>query len=372
MTNQSKTSPSAAAPRRRVSKVILHIGSHKTGSTFLQNYAYDNHEALLGHGVYYPQLADAAEVQQHSALALLLRAENKQPAVEALERLAAEAAGVDADTLLVSGEEFFFATDDEVTLLRDTLRRRLDCRFRVLIYIRNTYDYVRSVLNQHLRFESHPLSERELVGFLDVYRPTEIIRRWEAAFGADAVEVYSYDQHRPRLLDHFLDLLGVPRLGDPSTIRKLDTNPSIDFLTAFVLNQLLFDKSARLKHQIYSEIVTKTDSRDDLHYGSQIAMIRSAVHRLQLDLTHPKLVPLGPYITRVPDRSQSMGHEKETIWRLLQALDLLLTKLETAGASALSEEEEEAARKAEEAVAAEVLAALEAEAALETASTSRD
>src|SRR3546814_8844165 len=34
-------------------RLIVHMGLHKTGSTYLQHIFNDNHEALLGRGVYY-------------------------------------------------------------------------------------------------------------------------------------------------------------------------------------------------------------------------------------------------------------------------------------------------------------------------------
>ena len=310
-----------------ISKTILHIGSHKTGSTYLQQYLHDNRDALLLYGIHYPQLAENPYIQQHSALALALRAGDRTAALDAVGKVAEEARGVDADTLLLSGEEFFFSTADEIALLKQVLSHQLGCSFRVIVYIRNTYDYVRSQLNHHLRFENYPFSETMFLGRVIAYQPADVIRRWEAAFGDDAVQVFSYDEHKRVLLDHFLRLIGMPRVAEPNVSREA-ANPSIDFLSALVVNQLLYDKSADLKHRVYWKIVAQGGECDDVRFPSELAVIESIVAQMALDYGHPKLQAIAPYVAGRGNRRLTSGRETEAVSRLVSTLDVLSTMLD--------------------------------------------
>jgi hypothetical protein len=36
-------------------KLVIHAGFHKTGTTSIQNFSYQNHDKLLTNGIYYPK-----------------------------------------------------------------------------------------------------------------------------------------------------------------------------------------------------------------------------------------------------------------------------------------------------------------------------
>ena len=57
-----------------MTRFIIHIGPHKTGSTYLQNHLTQNRAALIGRGIYYPREWTTPEIGWcHAELAQLLQ-----------------------------------------------------------------------------------------------------------------------------------------------------------------------------------------------------------------------------------------------------------------------------------------------------------
>ncbi len=56
-------------------KLILHIGTHKTGTTALQQFLYANREPLVGHGFHY---ATPPHVQEANLIANALKVGKRQ------------------------------------------------------------------------------------------------------------------------------------------------------------------------------------------------------------------------------------------------------------------------------------------------------
>ena len=57
-----------------MTRFIIHIGPHKTGSTYLQNHLRDNRAALVGRGIYYPREWATPEIDWcHAELPRLLQ-----------------------------------------------------------------------------------------------------------------------------------------------------------------------------------------------------------------------------------------------------------------------------------------------------------
>jgi hypothetical protein len=79
-------------------RLIVHAGLHETGSTHLQHIMNDNHEALLGRGVYYEK--QSGEPGHHRVASAILR-RDPAPLVAMVE--AARAAGCHA--LILSSED---------------------------------------------------------------------------------------------------------------------------------------------------------------------------------------------------------------------------------------------------------------------------
>jgi hypothetical protein len=308
--------------RGTIPRAIIHIGAHKTGTSFLQQIFHVCSSDLLAKGVYYPQLDDTPYITQHSSLAIALRAHEKAPALNALARIREDAEKLGAHTILLSGEDFFFATQDEVACVARGLRESTIGEFQIILYMRNTYDYIRSQLNQHLRYEDYAITQTLFVGRLAVYEPDEIVRRWESVFGSEAVHVFSYDQQKGRLLDHFIEAAGLPPLR-PCLVPKSAINASIDFLCAQMINQLLFDKPASFKAAVYLELISNQDVPGDFLYPAEAALIENIIAHAGIEIRHPKLLQIQKYLTNVPDARAILVDVKKSVERVMTTLKVI-------------------------------------------------
>ena len=102
-------------------KLILHIGSPKTGSTSLQKSLCANHDLLLEKGYYYPHITD---MFNHNVLSLLFRnapptrqftqGDVKSPAYyeavgfEELNKIKAQLKFLKPKTVILSSEYYFY------------------------------------------------------------------------------------------------------------------------------------------------------------------------------------------------------------------------------------------------------------------------
>ena len=103
--------------------LYLHIGLHKTGSTSIQHYLFDNRAALLKHGWYYPcegsYYFHGERSQSYLAHAVLdrhpdyLRHElvlNRDRCIAELQR---DVSASKCENILISSEHFSYATTEE-------------------------------------------------------------------------------------------------------------------------------------------------------------------------------------------------------------------------------------------------------------------
>lgn len=104
---------SGPTPRRRL---IIHVGQHKTGSTYIQKRLLDDRERLATHGVLYP--SKFIEIYGHHQIPAALMW-NLDPAVmdQLSARIGAEFSSY--PTLVLSSENFCLLTSERLALVRD-------------------------------------------------------------------------------------------------------------------------------------------------------------------------------------------------------------------------------------------------------------
>lgn len=208
-------------------RILLHVGMHKTGTTGIQRFLAANRPALADHGVLYPVLFGH---DSHPELALCLpnrrqemifrmrgalppRPEPTWPDREsAYSRLAAEIRDSSSELVVVSSECFMEWV--EPADIQAAFTSFVGCPVTVLVYLRNQPDWLESVYRQvvrdpEIRFAGEPedLPQWEQTDYLALLRP------WVDAFGSVHVRVRSYDTVSARGVGSVRDLLGV--LGIP-------------------------------------------------------------------------------------------------------------------------------------------------------------
>lgn len=217
-------------------QLILHIGTHKTGTTALQHYLLHNQEALQAIGWYYPTTGiPPGHIFGHRDLAWSALKGN----AEAFEELAAELHPLPSQMrCVISSEEFEFCKN------LDDLRARLEpYDVTVILYLRRQDDLLLSEYSENLRGGSHfagNLTQFEkrmsLAGRFDY---VALCRRWSDAFGPGSLKVRIYTP-TVSIVDDFCLTAGIDRQSlsaPPSNV----VNPRIDarLTGAFrVLNQL--------------------------------------------------------------------------------------------------------------------------------------
>ena len=211
----------------------IHIGSHKTATTALQNTFSVSDDLLLKAGILFPKAG--RKYQAHHPLAWQLR--NAEQANTALENLGDWPAMMEefdaspADVAIISSEDLEWIQD----LGRlELLKQRYDVR--ILFYMRSPEKYLESFYNQIVK--DFPTRETRTIEtymvehglfFLD---NNKILNRWSDAFGQENVKVrlFGSDYQKGSITDDFMAAIGckttVPfRKPDISVLQKASLPP---------------------------------------------------------------------------------------------------------------------------------------------------
>jgi len=178
-------------------KLILHIGTHKTGSTALQRFLHINDEALKAHGCLYP--TTYRNGKWHDQIF-----EDCKPNM--IKVLKQEFRGF--ETAVISYEGAYTAETHTIEQLK-----RLSDNIEIQVFFRNQVDWFNSSFNQ--QFKAHRQPIKNICTF--DYRRAEIVRifdlnfhllRWERFFDRSQIKVIPYDT-KSSPYDRLLASLGI-------------------------------------------------------------------------------------------------------------------------------------------------------------------
>lgn len=170
----------------RQRRLILHIGTQKTGSTSLQKLLDERREPLLTEGVLY---ASTRKGFKHKHLARAAR----QADLSVRDALMSEFDASGAHTLIVSDEAFWRASAEAPIAFFAPLREQL--RIEVVVYLRRPDLYIESLYKQTLR-TGRDDEQRDIAAF---WRSDEIrgrldyaalLQAWSGV--ADALHVFDF------------------------------------------------------------------------------------------------------------------------------------------------------------------------------------
>jgi hypothetical protein len=193
-------------------KLYLHIGLHKTGTTYLQKLALENRDILRQNGLGLAPFIDPALGTHHPILAAIERAGPRR----VLARVAARNPGLDT---LVSAEELSRHLEDEgrARALRDAARAHFDA-VRLVVFLRRQDFLKESYYAEQVKLTLQG-SIAETAG-LDGDHAARLARL-EAVFGEGSLAVRLYRDPGPNdVVGDFLSALELDL--DPSELRPVE------------------------------------------------------------------------------------------------------------------------------------------------------
>lgn len=228
--------------------LYLHIGFHKTGTTSIQNFFWNNRTALSEEGLLYPTLGNSGPT--HALFALSLPGHRDEivaslssvessghdssynkyagpPADELYAELGCVIRQTDCSRILISSECFMeWIQPSDV---RRHLDAYCDCDIKIIVYLRRQDLWIQSVFNQvvkdsYLRYAGE-LESMPQYAFLDYYA---ILQEWASQFGKDNVIVRAHNLSAQRPNGTISDILNVLGLEDknhyqyPQNVRDMN------------------------------------------------------------------------------------------------------------------------------------------------------
>ncbi len=253
----------------RKMELILHIGYHRTGTSAIQNFLWENRQVLAKHGVLYPEFPWAGPTHFELALsfnsparqaanAVMLPPAKKSPynfipthsPAERWTELAQVAKAAGLPKVVVSTECFLEWLDP--ALVAQTIDTKLFIP-KIKVYLRPQADWLESVYAQVIKDREfrwhHGMARLPQNSQLD-YAAT--INQWAKAFGSKAIQldIYHAPQDPADLSKRFLTEIGAEAaIKDPAIKFSQKVNASLSPEATLVLKQL-----------------NRYDMNDPLHY----------------------------------------------------------------------------------------------------------
>lgn len=184
---------------------ILHIGRHKSGTTSLQHFLFNNQEWLSKMGLYYPKTG--LRPYAHHDLALCFRPEDRNYSKAKSQQLLKHFVNEirkNSKISIISSEAFQHVNP---ALLLDTF---IPNKTKIIVYIREQIDYIISAYSQcvHANQMTETIYEYEKKVNYDY---DEFLKPWEKAYGIENIilKVFERDKlFKQELICDFFNILG--------------------------------------------------------------------------------------------------------------------------------------------------------------------
>lgn len=183
-------------------KLFIHIGPHKTGTSSLQRFLFNNQKALLKRGVFYPiaHLSDF-DAQHRLAFAILGKTDPNDRQIPSREAdivpILNEIKSSRADTAIISSEAFFPADTTAIQFLHDQLHEFTPV---VVFYARRQDEGYVSTYTQRAKSPRHRYAQPihthldhpvSMSRDLDIYQQ---VSNWARVFGKENVAARLYNR----------------------------------------------------------------------------------------------------------------------------------------------------------------------------------
>ncbi|MGO8858399.1 MAG: hypothetical protein ACLQO1_22225 [Steroidobacteraceae bacterium] len=186
-----------------MSKYIVHVGPHKTGSTYIQNGLLLNRQALLEKCVLYPDTFFTDAVSWcHFGLFRMLREQRSAELAARFEELAEQ----NAELVVLSSEDLSTLNESELTELRNHIGKDVE----IVFYMRRWSELLPSSSQEEIRQRGTRTLPEFCVGHVARPYHSDIINfqikldRFAHVFGDESIRIISFNN----VLENQLDLFG--------------------------------------------------------------------------------------------------------------------------------------------------------------------
>lgn len=196
-------------------ELIFHIGVHKTGSSSIQHFLYDNREILLkNYGLNYPEMKGDTHYFQHNSLTSLLKKGKTNDFSEIVKRNSTS-----GNRLLLSSESF--AGIHEISRGIISVQHLFD-RVRVIAYVRRQDLWLESIYRQLIKTDGVLVRDKFDVWLKKFFRRQrgiymcdwmEILNPWIDLIGVENIIVRPYEKSqffKGNIIEDFLNIIDIP------------------------------------------------------------------------------------------------------------------------------------------------------------------
>ncbi len=229
--------------------IYLHIGTNKTGTSFIQNILAANYSELLEHGILYPKagLVESAHYGLSDALGFLLNKGNNagDPKLSAKikQQLLEEINSNNPHIVIFSSENFILPKDFK--LIKDFFAGFI---VKIIVYLRRHDDWWESAYNQAVRMVVNPPWKIGVQAYLRFNKDKNpkfgdyrlLINRWAEAFGKENILVRPFEtqQNQPTIIDDFFTTMQLEEIPAKLKIPPIKINQSLDDYTLSMIDAL--------------------------------------------------------------------------------------------------------------------------------------
>ena len=248
-------------------KLILHIGTEKTGTTSIQDFLSENKVELESQGVFIPQSpCGSISAPNHRRLATACFNNGNTDdsfldfnikdfekwRVETFEEIKSELISSSINTHILSSEHFSSRLTNEAEILRlyDFLKD-IYSEIKVVVYFRRQDEYAVSLYSTYLKSGGVSKEILPTNASSERYDYYSICKKWEEVFGLNNIIVRIFDRSVLKKGNVVSDFCKVSGINESNTIEVgRESNPSITPLAQEVLrgfNELMQEKEFSYK-----------------------------------------------------------------------------------------------------------------------------
>lgn len=273
-----------AGVSKPITRVILHIGLHKTGTSAIQAYLHSNSAVLLEQGnILYPEAGRKEEAmirENHFSLAWSVvekyaRKYDVDISSDHWVALRDELKRKRPRIAIISSEFFWPANEEEIDVIRQYL---VDFPAQVVLYLRNYRSLALSGYKQGVKtgkiYKNIDLHIRERLWNFDY---DAIVQRWARVFDRSNVKVRIYDKVKGHILNDFAEAAGfdLPPGNKDSTYAK-NVSPADGVIRLIRLLNMLEGRLPESQHDLIRRI------RQNIVKGRQPGIVAARLANLIL------------------------------------------------------------------------------------------